>query len=145
MEFKQIEYLSPEYHKMLILRNKILREPLGLVFTEEDLKNDEHQIHLIASFDDSDQVIACCVLTPLNDVTVQLRQMSVDNFFQRKGLGTEMLSFAEAIAAQNGYRYVYLHARKEAVGFYKKNGYTIEGSEFIEVGIPHYEMLKNIE
>jgi predicted GNAT family N-acyltransferase len=37
-----------------------------------------------------------------------------------------------------------MHARKSAVGFYEKLGYEIEGDEFEEVTIPHYEMQKTL-
>ncbi len=37
-----------------------------------------------------------------------------------------------------------LHARKNAVPFYLALGYKIIGEEFEEVGLPHFEMEKNI-
>jgi predicted GNAT family N-acyltransferase len=143
-ELKVITYDSPEYEKMVALRYKILREPLGLVFTEQDLEKDKDDILLTASFSGSDEMIGCCILSPLNEHTIQLRQMAVDDFCQRKGLGSELLLFAEQIATDRDYKYVYLHARKIAVDFYKKHGYTIEGDQFTEVGIPHFEMIKRI-
>jgi predicted GNAT family N-acyltransferase len=35
-----------------------------------------------------------------------------------------------------------MHARKTAVPFYERIGYQVAGEEFLEVGIPHYEMRK---
>ncbi len=35
-----------------------------------------------------------------------------------------------------------MHARSYAIPFYSKNGYTSQGEEFLEVGIPHKIMLK---
>jgi predicted GNAT family N-acyltransferase len=37
-----------------------------------------------------------------------------------------------------------MHARKSALGFYEKLGYTPEGDEFEEVTIPHYLMRKKL-
>jgi len=37
-----------------------------------------------------------------------------------------------------------MHARKTAIGFYEKSGYSVIGDEFTEVGIPHFEMVKKI-
>jgi len=143
-ELKVITYNSPEYEKMVALRYRILREPLGLVFTEQDLEKDKNDILLVASHSGSDDIIGCCILSELNDNTVQLRQMAVADFCQRKGLGSELLVFAEQVAIDRNYKYVYLHARKVAVDFYKQHGYTIEGDQFTEVGIPHFEMIKRI-
>lgn len=144
MEFKTIAYNSPEYKEMVDLRYRILREPLGLTFSEEDLVKDKNDILLAAYFPKSEKIVACCILTPLNEFTVQLRQMAVDDFYQRKGFGSEMLNFAEQKATQQDFKYMYLHARQVAANFYKKHGYSIESDRFTEVGIPHFEMLKYV-
>jgi GNAT superfamily N-acetyltransferase len=130
---------------MVSLRTKILREPLGLTFSEEYLERDKYDILLAAFFPGSGRMAGCCILTPLSEVTIQLRQMAVDDFYQRKGLGSELLLFAEQVAAGRNFEYLYLHARKVAVNFYKKHDYTIESDLFVEVGIPHFEMMKRIK
>ncbi len=145
MDFKVIDYKTDEYRQMVSLRTKILRKPLGLTFSEEDLERDKNDLLLATYFPDSRQMVGCCILTPLSEVTIQLRQMAVDDFYQGKGLGSELLQYAEQVAAGRNFEYLYLHARKVAVGFYKKQGYTIEGDQFTEVGIPHFEMIKRIK
>lgn len=141
-----ITYQSPEYSDMVNLRYKILREPLSLTFSEKDLLKDKHDT-LIGCFNEKDNtLVGCCILTPNTEVTIQLRQMAVDNQYQRHnlGIGAQLLSFAEEFAKNKDYEYIYLHAREIAVYFYKKHGYTIESDKFEEVGIAHFEMLKNI-
>jgi predicted GNAT family N-acyltransferase len=54
------------------------------------------------------------------------------------------MNFAENVARDRGYKVLHMHARKSAVGFYKKLGYEVVGDEFEEVTIPHYEMQKNL-
>lgn len=145
MELKLITYQSPEYDEMVALRYSILRAPIGLIFTKEDLQKDENDLLLVASFPASNKVVGCCILTPLNEYTVQLRQMAIASFMQGKGLGSQLLLFAENIAKDRHYKYIYLHARKVAVDFYKKHNYTIESDLFTEVGIPHFDMLKQLK
>lgn len=140
-----IEYQSADYNQMLGLRTKILREPLGLIFTEEDLAQDKHDILLALCSSDTNKMIACCILAPVNDRIVKLRQMAVDNTDQGVGLGTSMLSFAEYIAEREGFEKIELHARKVAVGFYQKYDYKIVGEEFTEVGLLHFGMEKRIK
>lgn len=145
MDLKIIKYDSPEYKEMVRLRYRILREPLGLDFTEKDLERDKNDILIVAYYPNSEQMIGCCILSPLNDHTVQLRQMAVDNHGQRKGNGSEILLYAEKIALERNFGYVYMHARQVAIDFYKKHGYAIESDIFTEVGIPHFEMLKQLK
>ena len=144
MNAKLIKYDTPEYDEMLDLRYRLLRQPLGLAFSDADLIKDRLS-KLIGCYDDNDKLIGCCILSQMGSNTVKLRQMAIDSDSQRQGIGAKLLAFAEDKAREFGYSFVYLHARKVAVDFYKKYGYNIESEEFIEVGIPHYEMIKNIE
>jgi len=137
-----IKYNSPEYRSMCVLRDEVLRKPIGLRLTEEEIQRDKNDI-LIACIENG-EVIACCMLTERNSDTVQLRQMAVTPACQQKGLGKELLLFAEKVAKENHYSILCMHARKTALGFYAKSGYAVVGEEFTEVGIPHFEMLKKI-
>jgi predicted GNAT family N-acyltransferase len=142
MALKLIEHGSKEYQQMINLRNDILRKPLGLKFTDEELAKEAHDI-LIGAFDD-DRILACCMLTAIDNEFVRLRQMAVHNSLQGKGIGATMMNFAENVARERGYRIMTMHARKSAIGFYEKLGYKIYGDEFQEVTIPHYEMHKKL-
>jgi predicted GNAT family N-acyltransferase len=142
MSIKLIEHNSAEYQTMISLRMNILREPLGLSFTKEDLEKEKNDI-LLCAYDD-DNMVGCCILTKINDETCQLRQMAVIPAMQKNGLGRGLLDFAEKIAYDNGFSKMIMHARKTALGFYQKQGYEIEGEEFEEVTIPHFEMQKRL-
>lgn len=142
MALKIIDHDSPEYRQMVDLRYAILRKPLGLTFTEEDLEKERNDI-LIGAFDD-DRILACCLLTKEEPGTVRLRQMAVENSQQGKGIGAALMNFAENVARDRGFRVMSMHARKTATGFYEKLGYRVEGEEFLEVTIPHYLMKKKL-
>lgn len=142
MALKIIDHGSEEYRQMIDLRNQILRKPLGLSFTEEELAKEKNDI-LLGCFED-DKLEACCVLTQTDPKTVRLRQMAVSAGLQGKGIGRVLMTFAENIARDYGYRRLTMHARKTAVGFYEKSGYRICSDEFEEVTIPHYEMEKEL-
>lgn len=137
-----IEYGSCDYQEMVKLRDRILRQPLGLTFSPEYLQQEINDV-LIGCFD-NDRILGCCVLTPVDDTTVQLRQMAVDDSLQGKGTGSRILAFAEEQARNNGFSELMMHARKVAAPFYNKNGYAVRGNEFEEVGIAHYEMFKRL-
>jgi GNAT superfamily N-acetyltransferase len=142
MALKIIEHGSPEYGQMVKLRDDILRKPLGLTFAPDELEHEKENI-LIGAFDDDD-ILGCCMLVEENPATVRLRQMAVLNDLQGKGIGRALMTFAENIARDRGYKILSMHARKNATGFYEKMGYKVASDEFTEVTIPHYVMEKEL-
>ena len=142
MALKIIDYGTAEYKQMLKLRNEILRKPLGLSFSEDEIEEEKDNL-LIAAYED-DRMLGCCMLVEEAPDTVRLRQMAVKNDLQGKGIGRALMQFAENLARDRGYKRLTMHARKNAVGFYEKMGYNTSGEEFLEVTIPHYNMEKNL-
>jgi predicted GNAT family N-acyltransferase len=142
MALKIIDHGSDEYRQMVKLRDDILRKPLGLSFSPEELESEKENM-LIAAFEDED-ILGCCMLVEEKTDTVRLRQMAVLNNLQGKGIGRALMSFAENLARDKGYKIISMHARKNSVGFYEKMGYKVSGDEFIEITIPHYVMEKKL-
>jgi len=140
MGLKQIDHGTPQYEQMIKLRSLILRQPLGLSFSPEELEEEKNDV-LIGAFDD-DEMLGCCVLTPLDHQTMRLRQMAVQNNLQGKGIGASIMSFAENLARDKGFKKMLMHARDTAIGFYEKFGYQVKGQEFSEVNLPHHIMEK---
>jgi GNAT superfamily N-acetyltransferase len=141
MALKFIDHGTKEYNQMIDLRMQILRAPLGLTFTKEDLEQEKNDI-LLGCFDE-EQLEGCCLLTEIEPGTVKLRQMAVLDGLQGKGIGRALMNFAENVARDAGYKKLTMHARKSALGFYEKLGYTICSDEFEEVTVPHYMRWKN--
>ncbi|MCU7548442.1 GNAT family N-acetyltransferase [Chitinophagaceae bacterium LB-8] len=142
MALKIIDYGTEEYRQMLKLREDILRQPLGLHLSQEELEKERDNL-LMAAFDD-DKMLACCMLVEEDPQTVRLRQMAVLNDLQGQGIGKALMQFAENVARDRGYQKITMHARKNATGFYEKMGYRVIGDEFIEITIPHYVMEKSL-
>jgi N-acetylglutamate synthase and related acetyltransferases len=142
MPIRQIDHGTKEYHQMVDLRNEILRKPLDLTFTEEELENEKDDI-LIGAFEE-EKILGCCLLTRIDDNSVRLRQMAVQNNLQGKGIGASMLNYAENLARDHGFKNMVMHARKPVVGFYEKLGYKVTSGEFVEITIPHHVMEKNL-
>lgn len=140
MPLKLIDHGTKEYKQMVDLRYQVLRKPLGLEFTAEELEREKEDI-LIGAFEDDD-MLGCCLLTKTDNETVRLRQMAVKAGLQGKGIGGVLMQFAENLARDRGMKKIVMHARKTAIGFYEKQGYKVSGEEFQEVTIPHYEMEK---
>ena len=142
MGLKQIDHGSKEYQQMVNLRYEIMRKPLGLSFSTEELAKEKDDI-LIGAFDD-DLMLGCCILTDTRDGCVRLRQMAVLKNMQGKGIGESIMRFAENIAHDKGFKTLTMHARDTAIGFYEKYGYKVKGKEFMEINIPHHIMEKRL-
>ena len=110
---------------------------------DENLEVEREQQHF-GMFDDNGLLLACVVPAPLSPSLVKLRQMAVATAYQRQGLGRNLLSGVEAILLGGGVTTLTLHARWSAVGFYRRLGYATHGERFIEIGLPHVEMRKQL-
>ena len=143
MNIIQVEFATPEYDETIALRYKILRQPLGLDFTEEQLATEYADFHL-AAYSDSWILRGCLVLTPKNDKVLKMRQVAVGIESQSKGIGTLLVQASEVFARANGYERMELNARDTAIAFYEKLNYQKVGEEFVEVNIPHYKMVKSL-
>ena len=61
-----------------------------------------------------------------------------------EGLGRSVLEAAIAEARRLGAAGLYIEAQVYAVGFYEKVGFRVTGAEFLEDGIPHVEMRREL-
>lgn len=137
---QELDQKNPLYKGVFDLREKILRQPLGLSLHNEDL-SEEAGDSIFAAVSDG-TVIGCVMLRPAGSSKLKLRQMAVDGTLQQKGIGRLLVEAAEAYGRDNNFKQIVLHARKHAIGFYEKLGYQTEGPEFEEVGIAHMLMQK---
>jgi len=139
--FKVTPYNSPEYKAAVLLREEVLRKPLGMLLRAEDTENEEKYIHIVAL--QGEEVVATAMLLPQNEIC-KMRQVAVKATAQSKGIGSHLLAFCEEQAQALGFHSLYCHARLSAFNFYLKNGYKEEGEHFLEVSIPHVKMRKQI-
>ncbi|QDT26085.1 GNAT family N-acetyltransferase [Gimesia panareensis] len=142
MLFLEIPFQSDWYAQACVLRNQLLRLPLGLDLQTEDLSPESEYLHF--GIEQEGQIVAYVLAVPMSDERAKLRQMAVATAYQGQGLGRRLLELVEASLKQKGIQMLELDARKEAVGFYEKLGYAVEGDEFISVTIPHQRMTKAI-
>lgn len=142
MIVREISHDSIDYEQMIQLRLDVLLNPLGVPATYINRVKEKEDL-LIGAFED-DVLIGCCILTALNERTIQLRQMAVKTEWQGKHIGAQILQFAETLAKDKGYIELMMHARNPVINFYKKSGYEIAGPEFFEVGMGHHKMKKDL-
>ena len=133
---------SPLWQSAVSLRGSVLRKPLGLDFSEQEILEERNQCLLV--LEEQGFCRACLMLVEVSATEIKMRQVAVDPSFQNQGLGKKLVAWSEQYAFEKGYRHMVLHARDSAVDFYLKLGYTLVGPGFIEVGIPHHRMEKSL-
>ncbi|MBY9079233.1 GNAT family N-acetyltransferase [Paenibacillus sp. HN-1] len=139
---RQVSWGTPEYHEALSLRDRVLRRPLGMSIMDDPWQQETQDIHICAG--SSGEWVGVLLLRKLDDITVQMKQVAVDEVARGRQVGSRMVEFAEALAREEGYHRIVLHARETAVPFYEKMNYKCEGEGFTEIGIPHRHMYKVI-
>ena len=124
----------------------ILREIRKVVFIEEqsvpaELEWDEfdkNSTHYLVT--DNKNPIATGRLKPDG----QIGRMAVIKSHRRLGAGSALLDFIIDHAKQSELEKVYCHAQVDAIDFYLQKGFEVTGEEFLDAGIPHQAMFKNI-
>ncbi len=133
---------SDLYQRCLALREAVLRQPLGLHLTAQELEDDAFRRHFCAL--SRGAVVGSVSLKPLAGETLQLKQMAVAEDRRRERIGAQLLAHAESWARSEGFRLIALNARLGAEGFYERFGYVAEGEPFDENAIPHVRMTKRL-
>ena len=140
---RSIEPGSPDYRRECDLRQRVLRAPLGLDLFDEDLTVERAQFH--HGLFDGENLVACAIAVRLSSEEIKIRQMAVDPAYQGQGCGRRLMEEIESIWVTRGIHIISLHARLSAERFYAKLGFTREGAEFTEVGLPHVKMIKSTD
>lgn len=129
---------SLEISKLLNIRE--------IVFVHEqnvprELEIDEHDkcaIHFIVL--NEDDIIGTARLV-ISDKKGKIGRMCILKEYRSKGIGSKLINKIIEYSKTIGLKYLYLNAQKNAISFYKKNGFIVKGYEFMDAGIPHKRML----
>jgi predicted GNAT family N-acyltransferase len=142
LKIRPITHNSPAYALTITLRDRLLRRPLGLFFSEAQLAAEADEFHITAWEDD--RLLGCLCLKPIDAFMLQMRQIAVVEERQGQGIGQQLIAFSEDFAKEHLYQKIILHARETALPFYKKLGYTAVGNPFIEVTLLHQAFEKKL-
>lgn len=74
----------------------------------------------------------------------KLERICISASYRKLGLGKVIIGALEEIAEEKGVSQVKLHGQTQAEGFYEKLGYQKSSNMFMEDGIPHILMMKEL-
>lgn len=128
MEVIRVPYGSALYHESVELREALLRRPLGMTFSEYDLRTEPDDLMLGIVLDGV--LVGSGVYIRQGD-TLNLHFLAVKPDLQKGGVGTKILLEGERIARAEGYRRIRLDSRMDVISFYLKNGYVHDGEAYV--------------
>ncbi len=140
MQVRQFTTDDSAYKDSVELRERYLRAPLGLSLADEDLSEENIQLHF--GLFEGDRLLGSVTFKIVNESLLKLRQMVIDENAQGSGLGTMLINGSEEAVRELGYHAVEMAARLAVKGFYEKLGYVAQGDVFVEVKIEHIKMVK---
>lgn len=139
-----VDFGSSRYDALVNLRYKVLLEPLGLKFLDHYRPNEASYLHIGCIDQLDDKLIGGLILAPVDNEEIRMMQVAVDEEYQHKGVGHEMVAYAEKRAKEAGYHKLVMHAMLSVVGFYESLGFKQEGEIFDEGGITFARMVKEL-
>ena len=139
-----VDFGSSRYDALVNLRYKVLLEPLGLEFLEHYRPNEASYLHIGCIDQLDDKLVGGLILAPVDNEEIRMMQVAVDDEYQHKGIGHEMVAYAEKRAKEAGYHKLVMHAMLSVVGFYESLGFKQEGEIFDEGGITFARMVKEL-
>lgn len=134
---------------ILPIRSAELREGLDPEQCRFEEDNDADTIHL-GLFSEGEIIGCLTVLRKQHEqfdepIQHQYRGMAVKKAFQGNAMGNLLLNKADRLVLDRGASFIWIHARKLALNFYRRNGYSVVGSSFNIPGIgEHYLMYKRL-
>ncbi|MCW8910015.1 MAG: GNAT family N-acetyltransferase [Gammaproteobacteria bacterium] len=142
-----MKIISPEtdedFEKYFELRWRILRKPWNQPLGSERDDDEDISFHLMAI--EKNKAIGVARLQFINETTAQLRYMAVDKDAEGHGTGRSIIEAMETYARNHNVSTIMLHARENAVEFYKKTGFKTEEKSYLLFDcIQHYKMTKTI-
>ena len=124
------------------LRRVVFIDEQGVSEADEVDGLDGRAIHLLA-WDGACPVGTARLL--VNGDTGKIGRVCVLPEARGLGLGAALIKAAlDVLRGQAGVAVAYLGSQSHATGFYEKLGFVVEGDEFLDAGIPHRHMRRDL-
>ena len=131
---------SEERGRLLGVRTGVFVVEQGVPVEIEQDGRDAECAHVLA-LDANGEAVGAGRLMPDG----RIGRMAVLAGWRGSGVGGAMLRALMDEARRRGHRETYLHSQSHARAFYERHGYSVEGEEYLEAGIPHVGMRAQLE
>jgi predicted GNAT family N-acyltransferase len=133
---------ADDFARALAVRWRVFVEEQGVPADLEHDAADSTSAHVLAEL--AGEVIGTGRLV-FDSEGARIGRVSVLPNFRHRGIGSQLIAALEAEATARGFAEVTLHAQSYVQEIYDKNGYTVSGPNFLEAGIDHVPMTKQLQ
>ncbi|MFC2014987.1 GNAT family N-acetyltransferase [Chloroflexota bacterium] len=131
-----------EMKKALEIRKKVFVEEQG-ISSDLDLDgNDSDALHVIVK--KLDEPVGTVRIRFLTTQQAKLERMAIMKPSRGSGIGRQVITFLEKELKTRGIEQIVLHAQHNSIDFYNKCGFKSTSLPFLEAGIRHVSMEKDI-
>ncbi|PWW07192.1 putative GNAT family N-acyltransferase [Paenibacillus cellulosilyticus] len=144
MRYAQRITLHEELETAFTIRKNVFVEEQGVPLADEFDQYDKLEgpcVHILAYYDG--KPIGTGRIRSVEGIG-KLERICILEPYRKFGIGKKIIAALEGIAVEQGLRKVKLHGQTQAKGFYTKLGYLAASEEFMEDGIPHILMMKDL-
>lgn len=144
MNFKTTTYTDSKVYKdALAIRKKVFIEEQSVDEALEIDELEDKSTHIVGY----KGTIPCCTarLYLKDSSHLKIQRVAVLKEYRLKGVGKCLLEEIENLAQNlSSVRHLVLDSQDHAIPFYEKAGFIIIGDGFMDAGIPHHHMQKEI-
>ena len=124
------------------IRTEVFVEEQGVPKEEELDGLDRTSMHALARINSIP--VATGRLITIDNKNAKIGRMAVKLQYRRIGIASLVLDFLEEKAREKGIQNITLEAQEYVKRFYSDRGYSERGKVFLDVGIPHVKMAKEL-
>lgn len=134
-------HVTDDIDAALAIRRQVFIEEQGVAFEDDVDGKDADAIHLLAIEDG--RAVGTARLLIAGEVG-KIGRVAVLSDMRGCGLGKALVLFAVEELRRRGASRAMLGAQTHALGFYEALGFAAFGPEFMDAGIPHREMVREL-
>lgn len=133
---------STTYQDALTIRKKVFVEEQQVDLSIEIDDLEDQTFHVTGYL--NEKAVATARLYPVTATEFKVQRVAVSNTYRGQQLGQQLMKEIERFAKENQKDTLILGAQDQAIGFYEKLGYHTYGEGFLDAGIPHHMMKKEL-
>lgn len=138
---KTTDLTSPVYTDARMIRKTVFVEEQGVVPAIEFDGSDEAAVHFVAYVDDKP---AATARGTLEDDKVHIQRVATLKLYRGQGVAKEVILALMADSSFVRAKEFYLGAQETAIGFYERLGFEVTSEPFMEAGIRHRMMNREL-
>ncbi|AYU54826.1 GNAT family N-acetyltransferase [Staphylococcus debuckii] len=138
----KIAQSKKELNDCFELRKKVFVDEQHVPQENEFDQFEDESTHIIG-YDDNNLPIAAARYRSYHEMA-KIERVVVAKPFRKHGIGRQLMQFIEQQAKNDGFKKAILNGQIQAQPFYESLGYQPHGAIFLEEGIEHIEMQKEI-